>query len=152
MKFICDSMLGTLAKWLRIFGYDVLYNPAWKREELINISLREDRIILTRGTSLIKKIGLKVVHIEKDGLENQLKQLVKQLSLRLTESSIFERCTICNVICKTVKKEEVRDRVPAYVYQTQNEFRICPVCTRIYWPGTHIESVQKMIKTILKNE
>ncbi|MEK7307834.1 MAG: Mut7-C RNAse domain-containing protein, partial [Nitrospirota bacterium] len=27
MRFIADSMLGRLAKWLRLLGYDPLYYP-----------------------------------------------------------------------------------------------------------------------------
>ena len=145
MKFIADSMLGSLAKWLRIFGYDVLYEPAWKKEEMINLSLRDDRIILTRDTHLTKKIGLKVFFVEEDGLEKQLNQIIKELSLTLNESMIFVRCTTCNTLSKIIPKEEVKDRVPTYVYSTQDEFRICPKCNRIYWAGTHLESVKKMI-------
>jgi len=61
---------------------------------------------------------------------------------------IFVRCTICNTLSKIVPKEEVKNRVPPYVYSTQNEFRICPKCNRIYWPGTHLENVKKMIEVL----
>ncbi|PIU50742.1 hypothetical protein COS91_08135 [Candidatus Desantisbacteria bacterium CG07_land_8_20_14_0_80_39_15] len=143
MKFIADSMLGTLAKWLRIFGYDVLYEPTWKKENMINLSLREGRIILTRDTHLTKKIGLKVLLIKEDGVENQLKQVINELSLTIDESMIFTRCTICNVLLKIVPKQETKDKVPSYVYSTQNEFRLCQNCNRIYWSGTHLESVKR---------
>ena len=148
-NFIADSMLGSLAKWLRVFGYDVLYEPTWKKEEMINLSLREGRIILTRDTHLINKIGLKVLLIKENGIEKQLRQVVNELSLKIDKEMIFVRCTICNVLTNVVPKEEIKDRVPPYVYSTQNEFRLCPKCNRIYWAGTHLESVQKMIENLL---
>jgi len=40
-----------------------------------------------------------------------------------------------------VAKDEVRDRVPEYVWQTQREFRHCPECHRLYWGATHLDHV-----------
>jgi len=145
VKFIADSMLGSLAKWLRIFGFDVLYEPTWKKEEMVTLSLREGMTILTRDTHLIKKIGLKVLLIKENGIKNQLNQVINELNLTIDKSMIFVRCTICNTLSKVVPKEEVKNKVPPYVFSAREEFRICPKCNRIYWAGTHMESVQKIV-------
>lgn len=73
---------------------------------------------------------------------------MNELSLKINKEMIFVRCTICNVLARVVPKEEIKDKVPPYVYSTQEVFRICPKCNRIYWAGTHLESVKKIIKNL----
>ena len=148
MLFIVDSMLGRLAKWLRVLGFDTLYKPDWKKEDMILRSLREKRVILTRNTKLSKSAGLQVFFLGDTEVKNQINQIIKELNLKIDKSSIFIRCTICNEIAVSAPKEQVKDRVPEFVYNTQKEFRICPGCKRIYWAGTHSESVAKMIAEI----
>jgi hypothetical protein len=48
-------------------------------------------------------------------------------------------------------KEEVRDRVPPYVFQTQREYVECPACHRIYWKGTHWQAMVKTIKEFVES-
>jgi len=147
-RFIADSMLGRLAKWLRVLGFDTLYKPDCKKEDMILRSLREKRVILTRNTRLSKSVGLQVVFLADTEVKNQISQIINELNLKIDKSSIFIRCTICNEIALTVPKEQVKDKVPEYVYNTQKEFRICPACKRIYWAGTHSESVARMLAEI----
>lgn len=152
MRFIADSMLGSLAKWLRIFGYDALYDSTWNKEKMINLGLREDRTILTKDTSILKKLGLKILFVTGNSIEEQLKCVIKNFSLKIDEEMLFTRCTICNVLSKIIPREEIKDKVPPFVYQTQNEFRVCPKCNRIYWAGTHIDSVRKMLDAVISHK
>ena len=41
-------------------------------------------------------------------------------------------------------RKEVRDRVPPYVFQTQQSFRSCPECGRVYWQATHWQRIEEM--------
>ncbi len=150
MKFVVDKMLGRLAKWLCILGYDCVYFRQDKKIELVYISLRGDRIILTRNTRLAKKKNLKLLFIKSELIKDQLEQVIKHFNLRIDQSEILTRCLICNEKLKIVKKELIKDKIPAYVYDTQEEFAKCLVCNKIYWKGTHwdniIEDLQKIQK------
>lgn len=142
MKFVADAMLGKLAKWLRILGYDTYYRPDIPDEELLQIANAEDRIILTRDRLLTRrKLCRRFLLISHDHLEDQLRQTIGEFSL--LQSSPFTRCVICNVKIQQVEKYSVRDRVPSYTFQTQTRFAQCP---RIYWPGTHVEQALKCLK------
>jgi len=151
IKFIADEMLGKLAKWLRTIGYDTLYyNDGGADSGLVQRSLEEDRIILTRDTRLVeRKLARNYVLIKSDNVWEQFEQVVKELALD-TKSRLFTRCLICNKELMSVDKTSVRDLVPVYTYQTQNEFYKCPDCKRVYWPGTHKDSMVELINNLDK--
>ncbi len=147
MKFIADKMLGRLATWLRICGFDTLYFMQNNTYQLILISLRDDRIILTRDTRLISKKGFKTFLVKSDKFIEQLEQVAGEFKLGIKESSLFTRCLLCNILLDRIKdKNTIKERVPQYVYDTQDEFAMCSVCGRIYWRGTHYEQVVEALK------
>jgi len=142
MRFIADHMVGKLAKWLRIMGYDTAYDRELSDRELVQKAVDEGRIILTRDTSLIqRKLAKHYVFIESDHLMDQISQLIKELNLEVSVKRLFTRCLVCNAALNGIEKEEVKDRVPPYVYQTQEGFAHCPRCDRIYWRGSHVDHV-----------
>lgn len=148
IKFIADEMLGKLAKWLRTIGYDTTYYRDGADSGLVQIALVENRIILTRDTHLIeRKLARNCILIKSDNVWEQFEQIVRELDLD-TKSRLFTRCLICNKELKLAEKEYVRDLVPPYVYQTQNEFYKCLECGRIYWPGTHKDSMLELLNSI----
>lgn len=147
MQFVADSMLGRLAKWLRILGYDVIYKNSFTTAEIIKLSEETNRIILTRDTKFIKNKNIKnFLFIKSDFLFEQLKQVIKGLNLKLESKNFFTRCAICNEKLEDIKKEEVKDKIPEYVYQTQEEFGICRTCKKIYWKATHYDKMLERIK------
>ncbi len=147
MKFIVDSMLGTLAKWLRILGYDTLYFPNMDDDELAYRAMAEDRILLTRDQELARRRGVRAILIKNAPLEDQLLQVFQEL--KLERQNCFSRCPICNEPLKPVEKESVRGKVPPYVFQTQEQFKICPSCHRIYWKGTHWQKMKELLDKVL---
>jgi hypothetical protein len=145
--FAVDKMLGKLAKWLRILGYDAYYSNKIKPETLISLAIRDNRIILTRNHKLLKrKHNIPVILIHSDTVEKQLKEL--NTTVPLSTERFFTRCPICNRKTYPIDKEGVKDIVPPYVYQTQDKFTHCIRCGRIYWQGTHITRAQEWLKNI----
>jgi uncharacterized protein with PIN domain len=148
IKFICDDNLGKLAKWLRALGYDTLFFDPIEDGEMVKRALSEDRVILSRDRELSRfklKPGERILLIQSEKPLDQLSQVVKHFKLKTSKEQIFSRCLICNHILEKADKEKIKDRLYPYVYQTQDDFKRCPQCDRIYWPATHVERMIKVL-------
>ena len=141
-RFLVDAMLGKLASWLRILGWDAEYVKGRKSEELLEQARSEGRILLTRRQGLQDE---RLVFVESEILEEQLRQL-EELYRVLTNAEPFTRCIACNVVLQAVDKAEVKGKVPFYTFQTQQEFFRCPRCNKIFWPGSHHTAMLRKIK------
>ncbi len=148
VKFILTKELGRLAKWLRILGYDSKFYREDNLSTLVITALREDRIILTRNSRISRFPGPRLLQIDSDFVDKQIKQLIRQLKLKPKAKEMFSRCVICNVELKQIAKARVRTKVPAYVYQTQKDFMVCPRCKKVYWQGTHWGNARKYLEKI----
>ncbi len=150
MKFLCDDNLGKLAKYLRMLGYDTYFKREISDAELLGVMLKENRIVLTRDQSLIKRIEEdRYLFIESNMPDEQLKQVIVHFNLAFNESKLFRRCLECNELCETVSKEQVKDKVFPYILKTQDSFQRCPSCGRIYWQGSHYEAMCEKLREIL---
>lgn len=150
MKFIADSMLGRLARWLRILGCDVEYYQRIDDGELVDRAFREGRVILTRDTLLIKRRKARgnSFLVEGNSYKDQLRQVVRHFSID-PHKNFLTRCIECNFPLADIPKEEVKGSVPEYVFTTQDLFASCPRCHRTYWGATHKEGMEKMLRDIL---
>lgn len=148
MKFILSRELGRLAKWLRILGVDAAYFNQDNTSALVIQALRDNRIIITRNHRLAKSCRLKTILVKSEKLKEQLYQILKELKLDINSDMMFSRCIICNVALEEVDKDKVKDKVPEYVFKTQDNFIACPECKRIYWSGTHWGNVAEILKEI----
>jgi len=144
-KFIVTQELGKLAKWLRILGYDCVYYDKKAVSELIVQVLRDRRILLARSETFTKYKGIQALVIKHDHVEQQVEQIVRELGLTLDEENIFRRCVECNTPLEDITKEEIKEKVPEYVFQTQEKFKKCPGCGKIFWKGTHWDMVGKWL-------
>jgi len=148
-KFAVDCMLGKLAKWLRILGFDTVYFSRIKDDDLLRIANKEGRILLTRDNRLSLKVNpSRRLFIESDYWPEQVKQVLTELGLK-TKIAPYSRCLECNTLLKAVSREAVKQLVPAYVYEQGSEFSICPQCSRIFWQGTHFRDMDQKIISIL---
>lgn len=140
MKFAADCMLGTLAKWLRILGHDVVYFRRIEDDELVDLAVRERRTILTRDRRLVQRRDARddAVLIGSQVLEEQIVQVLRERHLGVGSARPLGRCLRCNTRNRSVPRSAVRHRVPAYVYRTQTRFTRCALCDRIYWRATHV--------------
>jgi len=144
MRFLVDAMLGKLAKWLRILGYDVLYYRDLEDEQLIRLAEAEGRVLLTGDEELGRRRG---ILISSDDWREQLHELVGVIEL--DRRSVFTRCIECNLPLERISRAEVEGLVPPYVFATQEEFGRCPQCGRIYWKGTHFQSALAEVERII---
>ena len=152
MRFLVDAMLGKLAKWLRILGYDTLYYRDLEDEQLIGLAEAEGRVLLTGDEGLWQR--RRGILISSDDWREQLRELAQVVEL--DTSGVFTRCIECNVPLERVSRGEVEGEVPPYVFATQEEFSRCPQCGRIYWKGTHfahaLAEVERIINTNTRGE
>ena len=145
MKFIADEMVGKLARWLRVAGFDTLYHHPISDEKLLEIAQRENRTILTRDRKVAAANESQSVFVVTS--ENPFEQFITVVShFRLDiESNAFQRCLECNGQLLPVRKEDYADKIPPHVYATQRKFSQCSGCGRLYWPGTHYESMRRRL-------
>lgn len=146
LKFIVDVNVGRLAKWLRAMGYDTAYVPGVGDGDLVRIAWHEGRVVLTRDRLLLERRvvtrgHVKAVLIQGDYFTDQLAHLSRTLGLQLDNR--FSRCIECNALLEGLLREDARERVPSYVFQTQEEFKECPACGKVYWRGTHWHNMKQ---------
>jgi uncharacterized protein with PIN domain len=135
-----------------MMGYDSLFFDGHDDDQLLALAQAEDRVILTRDTGImkrriIKSEQLKAVLIDSDKPEQQMQQLIATLHLKRYVKP-FTLCLECNQPLVERHREEVKDRVPPYVYKTQRQYMECPNCRRIYWRGTHWQAMTRTLEEL----
>jgi uncharacterized protein with PIN domain len=140
-RLVCDSMLGSLARWLRLMGYDA---PLLKR---IPAQAPPGQVLLTRRQAWRDRPG--VLFISHDRLEEQLGQVLAELELVPDPARFFSRCLDCDVSVEPLAREEAAGRVPDYILDTAEGFTHCPECGRVFWPGSHGKRAKQRLTAIL---
>ena len=150
MKFLCDRMLGTLAKWLRIFGFDTLFADSnIEDEKLLKLAKDEERILITRDKNLIidaRRENIKVIKIISTDINDQLRQVLKNTNI--DENFFLSRCLLCNNLVEKISKKNVKKIVPDRVYENNKKFWYCKICDKVYWKGSHFENMIQKIKQL----
>lgn len=147
-KFIADVHLGKLAKLLRLLGFDVAYRNKYTNSEILQIAREQNRVVLSRNVSFEKQTNIQCLVVTSEDAFLQLKQVVNQFPLK-EQFHPFTRCIVCNEMLEPVKKENILPSLEKNTAQYFNEFWQCNHCKRIYWKGSHYESMLKTIGHIL---
>ncbi len=145
-RFLCDAMLGSLARWLRLAGYDCEYSGAEDRE-LAARAEREGRWLLTRDRELAA-VGPRSLLVRQEGVEAQLVEVLGRLGLAPSGRLEDARCAACNGGLREASPAEVEGLVPPYVRDTAPRFRACSGCGRVYWPGTHSARIRDRLERV----
>jgi len=148
MRFICDEMFGSLARWMRIIGQDTLYLRDVDDDEIIEVASAEGRFLLTRDKDLHRRYPYSL-YIDENDLERQLSKVI--VSLGLSVDCEKGRCTLCNGELQSVEKEDVEGSVPDFTLRNHDVFYRCRDCGKIYWKGTHWEKIRNGLDTIGEN-
>lgn len=150
IRFACDAMLGSLARWLRAAGYDAFWQEGIDDWALVRLALGEGRTLLTSDTGILR-IGcvrdgeLPALFIPHGlGREEQLAFVLRELKLPPREP----RCMACGGRLAEVPREQVRDRVPPRSFERQERFRQCERCGRLLWQGTHWQRIAGVLERV----
>lgn len=174
-RFVADVMLGHLARWLRIMGYDVAWSPEAEDQTLVRRALDEDRILLTRDRRLPEEWRIRnVVVLDEEHPSDQIRAVVRRFGLEW-EEGLFTRCSRCNEPLDEMNAAEVRARqsgsdpsggvahgargpehgargpVPDEVLRRARRFHRCPSCGRVYWEGSHTARIRARLDRLLED-
>ncbi len=152
VKFIVDSNVGKLARWLRMMGYDASLFRGKDDGAMVDTAFQEGRTILTRDTQVMLRRALakgevSAILLERDDPEEQLREVVSTLGLEWRLAP-FTVCLEDNQPLEPRTKDQVRRGVPAYAFNNQEQYMRCPVCGRIYWRGTHWKAMEERLSRL----
>ena len=144
-KFVLDVHLGKLTRYLRLAGFDCLYDKSFDDDEIIALSLAQKRTILTRDKGILK--NGKVTHGMFVWSVIPKKQFIEVISRLQLENFIhpFTRCTECNEGIQQVEKEKVVDQLQPLTRKFYSVFYQCTGCKKIYWEGSHFSRMRQFI-------
>ena len=148
-QFVVDAMLGRLARWLRILGFDTWYFREISDQRLLKLHAETGRVLLTRDTRLVRCRGVgRHVLVASDHWEEQLREVLEALSLSVCEEAVLTRCTECNRALERLSPEEAYSRIPDYVAGSISAFHECGSCGKVYWAGTHRKRMTEVVSRL----
>lgn len=149
-KFILDVHLGKLARYLRLLGFDTLYQNDYSDRLIVNLAKKERRIILTRDVGLLKnKTVSRGLWLRNTQPIKQTREVLKRLDL-YSEIKPFTRCLECNGMIKKVSKKKIQHFLPAKTSLYYQQFFRCKSCQKLYWHGSHYKKLNKVLSGLLK--
>lgn len=146
-SLLVDAMLGRLARWLRLAGYDAAFWREGADEQLIAAARAEGRLIVTKDHALAGRRGVDALLIGADDLDSQIAEARAALALRGQIPEPFRRCAECNGPLVELSHADAQGLVPPYVWHTQEAFRRCDRCGRVYWKGTHWPDMERRLNS-----
>jgi uncharacterized protein with PIN domain len=147
---VVDVNLGKLAQKLRLLGFDTLFRNDFEDDEIIDLSLEEKRIILTRDKGILKQNA--VTHgyfIRNDDPKKQLTEVIERFQLQ-SSFRPFSRCSNCNGELEEVAKSKLKTILPNDTLNYYNEFWNCTGCGKIYWEGSHFGRILNWVDELKK--
>lgn len=151
-RFAADAMLGSLARWLRLLGYDTTYERDAADERVVQLAKSQGRIVLTRDRQVAHRAAPSL-YVASHDLDGQLVEVFGSMGVPVPSSIALERCSICNAPLVASDAEEARKAgVAPRVLDVQSAFWRCPSCGRTYWRGTHVTSMERRLRALKGRE
>ena len=150
-KFVVDVNLAKLAQKLRLLGFDTLFRNDFMDNEIVELSLQEKRIILTRNKGILKYRAVTHAYwIRNNDPKKQIKEVVNRFQLERNFRP-FSRCSYCNGLLHQVEKSLLQDRLPKDTFLYFDVFTECKDCRKLYWQGSHYDHICEWIKDLKVN-
>jgi uncharacterized protein with PIN domain len=150
VRFVLDIHLGQLAAYLRMLGFDALYQNDSEDQDLARISSQEGRVLLTKDRGLLKRSV--VTHgyfVREVNPREQLVEVLRRFDL-FGAADPFRRCMRCNGLLAPVPKDRILALLPPRTRRAHHEFRRCQACGKVYWKGSHVERMERFILSVLR--
>ncbi|MDK2897514.1 MAG: uncharacterized protein PWP04_1634 [Candidatus Atribacteria bacterium] len=149
-KFLVDAMLGKLARWLRILGYDTEYVRYLDDPQIIALARYQKRTLLTKDRKMAQKAPNIAYLVKSVEWEKQVKEIIQVF--HLNADYLLSRCPECNQKLIKISPAEAKSLVPLFVAHTFQQFKKCPQCQQVYWNGTHWQRIAKLCHEFLKSQ
>jgi uncharacterized protein len=150
-RFIADGHLGTLARNLRLLGFDVAYDRQAQDRQLLNVMEQEDRALLTRDRRLLMHAIVRHGYCPRSqNTDNQTIEVIRRFDL-FDFIAPFTRCLRCNAPLQKVAKADVVEKLEPLTKIYYEQFRRCTGCNQIYWAGSHFSKLQHRLEKIRAN-
>ncbi|MBS7654954.1 Mut7-C RNAse domain-containing protein [Candidatus Bathyarchaeota archaeon] len=149
MKFLVDGMLGKLAKWLRLMGYDVKYS-IFPDKTLITEAIKENRILLTSDIALYREAtakGVETYLVKGKNEVERIAEIAKKFNLKIEVNAESARCPLCGSTLTKIDKMLIKEMIPTQTFKFYSEFFICSNqnCRKIYWQGSHWKKINEVL-------
>jgi len=148
-RFLCDAMLGSLATWLRFFGYDTVYPKPGEPDELLWERARDEGRWLLTADRELASTGPRSMLVRSVGLEDQLTEVFSRLCLHPRPDLEHARCGECNGRLDEVARNEVAGVVPPHILATASRLTRCSGCGRVYWSGSHGRRIRERMEQVV---
>lgn len=148
MTFVCDAMLGKLAKYLRMLGIDTPY--IHNIEHLKSCKNEPEKPIFLTRRPIRSVLYDTCFSIKSEHVEEQLREIQDLIKPFVHKDMLMSRCIRCNMPLNDVKKIEIEQFVPEHVFHNYDKFKACPSCKKVYWKGSHTEHMMGWMKKLLK--
>ncbi len=152
-RFVVDAMLGSIARKLRLFGFDTLYYSSIEDSHILSICMSEDRALVTLDEELhhrackhgIKSILVSTHNDDTDAMVSILKALdIKDIEFNAPNS----RCPSCNSSLEQIDKESLKGSIHESTFMLYSNFYICKGCSKIYWEGSHVKRLRMFVEEV----
>jgi uncharacterized protein len=148
VRFVVDGHLGTLARNLRLLGFDVAYDQRAQDRQLLSVMEREDRALLTRDRRLLMHAIVRHGYCPRSqNADEETIEVIRRFAL-FDSIAPFTRCLRCNAPLQRVVKADVIEKLEPLTKIYYEDFRRCTGCGQIYWAGSHFSKLQRRLEKI----